>query len=529
MDNVNFSTSSPQGYYYLNFTETGLTTVSWSVTVNGTMHSSNTSTVSFTEPNGTYLYTVSSGVSGYSSNPSSGTATVNGTSSVVSVTFFITRPTSPPVWAFAGAYATYKITGYNSSGNINSNVQAKILSVNDANQSVKASILFYNSSTSQIEYQNGSWAEFFLWFDQQTLSELNNGTSFGPGSNVTTNVSVTTPAGTFHTDEIKMYTGIPGKYTKVYVDRHSGIMVEYDYINLTANVSMEITSSNVNTTATHSFTSTFTESGLPTGTAWYVNLSNGVDSGAITGTSYSFSLVNGTYSYDITTTDRTYSPSPSSGSFTVNGANKTESVTFTAVSVHPPVWAFKGSYANYTFTQSNKSSTEHGYFYFKIISVNNNTREVEIFTKAYNGTSTTDSYNNISWNEVFFAYNHTDLSMLNNGTVPSSFNGSTVKNNVTVTTPMGTFTTDEINVSLNSSSAGYENIYVDKQNGLAVYISVSNGTESITAGIASTNIPVSVHKTTPLSLSPVELYGAIGGVVVAVGIVSAFSVLRKRR
>ena len=100
-----------------------------------------------------------------------------------------------------------------------------------------------------------------------------------------------------------MYTGIPGKYTKVYVDRHSGIMVEYDYINLTANVSMEITSSNVNTTATHSFTSTFTESGLPTGTAWYVNLSNGVDSGAITETSYSFSLVNGTYSYDIATTN----------------------------------------------------------------------------------------------------------------------------------------------------------------------------------------------------------------------------------
>ena len=526
---VNFSTSLPQGYYYLNFTETGLNNEIWSVTVNGTIQSSNTSTISFAELNGTYSYTVSSGVSGYSSNPLSGTATVNGASSVVPIKFSLTHPPSPPIWAFAGAYATYKMTGYNSSGNINSNAQAKILSVNVANESVKGSVLFYNSTTSNIEYQNGSWANFFLWFDQQTLSELNNGTSFGPGSNVTTNVTVTTPAGTFHTDEMKMYTDIPGKYNKAYIDRHSGIMVEYDYINSTANVSMTITSTNINTTATHSYTTTFTESGLPSGTAWYVNLSNGVDSGAITGTSYSFSLVNGTYSYTIATADKTYGSSPSSGSFTVNGANKTESVIFTAISVYPPAWAFKGAYANYTFTQSNKTSTEHGYFYFKIISVNNNTQEVEIFTKAYNGTSTTDSYNNISWNEVFFAFNHTDLSMLNNGTVPSSFSGSTVKNDVTVSTPMGTFTTDGINVSLNSSSAGYENIYVDKQNGLAVYISVSNGTESITAGIASTNIPNTTHKAAPLSLSPVELYGAVGGVVVAVGIVAAFSVLRKRR
>ncbi|MEM3872780.1 MAG: hypothetical protein QXE05_09495, partial [Nitrososphaeria archaeon] len=63
----------------------------------------------------------------------------------------------------------------------------------------------------------------------------------------------------------------------------------------------------------------FTETGLPSGTTWYVNLTNGMDSGAITGSSYSFSLTNGTYSYTIATSDHTYRPSPSSGSFTVNG------------------------------------------------------------------------------------------------------------------------------------------------------------------------------------------------------------------
>ncbi|MEM3193236.1 MAG: NosD domain-containing protein [Candidatus Parvarchaeota archaeon] len=75
----------------------------------------------------------------------------------------------------------------------------------------------------------------------------------------------------------------------------------------------------------------FNESGLPVGTEWYVNLSNGMDSGAITGTSYSFSLPNGTYSYTIATIDKTYSPSSPSGSFTVNGAALSESVTFMEV------------------------------------------------------------------------------------------------------------------------------------------------------------------------------------------------------
>ena len=80
---------------------------------------------------------------------------------------------------------------------------------------------------------------------------------------------------------------------------------------------------------------TFTESGLPSGTTWYVNLteSNGThyDSGSITGSSYTIKLSNGTYSYTIATMDKTYSPSPSSGTFTVNGASLSESVVFSKV------------------------------------------------------------------------------------------------------------------------------------------------------------------------------------------------------
>ena len=73
---------------------------------------------------------------------------------------------------------------------------------------------------------------------------------------------------------------------------------------------------------------TFNDSGLPTGTNWYVNLSNGMKSGAITGTTYYFSLTNGTYNYTISTSNKTYKPTSPSGSITVYGRNSSQSVSF---------------------------------------------------------------------------------------------------------------------------------------------------------------------------------------------------------
>jgi hypothetical protein len=84
----------------------------------------------------------------------------------------------------------------------------------------------------------------------------------------------------------------------------------------------------------------FTESGLPSGTIWYVNItaSGGIvyDSGAISGTSYSFSLTNGSYTYTIGKISG-YNISTSSGSVTINGRNLSQSITFSSVpSTTPP-------------------------------------------------------------------------------------------------------------------------------------------------------------------------------------------------
>ena len=90
------------------------------------------------------------------------------------------------------------------------------------------------------------------------------------------------------------------------------------------------------------YTVTFTESGLPSGTTWYVNLSNGMDSGAITGTSYSFSLTNGTYSYTVSNVSG-YSVLTSSGSISINGSGISKTITFSPIKKSSPTSGISGT------------------------------------------------------------------------------------------------------------------------------------------------------------------------------------------
>ena len=101
------------------------------------------------------------------------------------------------------------------------------------------------------------------------------------------------------------------------------------------------------TTEAAEYPVTFTESGLSSGTTWYVNISNGMDSGAITGTSYSFSLTNGTYSYTVGHVNG-YTSSPSSGSVTVSGESVEKAITFSPSNVYN--MSFGVLYKNYPYT-----------------------------------------------------------------------------------------------------------------------------------------------------------------------------------
>jgi len=71
----------------------------------------------------------------------------------------------------------------------------------------------------------------------------------------------------------------------------------------------------------------FTETGLPSGERWYVNVS-GVGSFNSTGSSLSFSLYNGTYNYTIASGGSYYAPTPGTGSIDETGTPLDLSVSF---------------------------------------------------------------------------------------------------------------------------------------------------------------------------------------------------------
>jgi ice-binding like protein len=82
----------PPPTYSLTFTESGLIAgTNWSVTVNGTTMHSLVTTVVFTEPNGTYTFTIGA-VAGHTATPASGSLPVNGAPAAQAIAFAAIPP-----------------------------------------------------------------------------------------------------------------------------------------------------------------------------------------------------------------------------------------------------------------------------------------------------------------------------------------------------------------------------------------------------------------------------------------------------
>jgi YVTN family beta-propeller protein len=87
------SVLSPPTGYTVNFAETGLPLGNpWSVMLSGVTESSSSSSITFTEPNGTYSLLVGD-VNGYSASPASGSINVSGSGATQSVVFVLNVPT----------------------------------------------------------------------------------------------------------------------------------------------------------------------------------------------------------------------------------------------------------------------------------------------------------------------------------------------------------------------------------------------------------------------------------------------------
>ncbi len=72
---------------------------------------------------------------------------------------------------------------------------------------------------------------------------------------------------------------------------------------------------------------TFTETGLPTGSTWYVNVS-GTSPVAVSSVSAILELANASYTYSLASADKEYAPTVPNGSFTVNGTPLSFNVEF---------------------------------------------------------------------------------------------------------------------------------------------------------------------------------------------------------
>ena len=310
------TTMQPQ--YSVKFVENGLNSgTSWSVTLNGQTEYSTTSTIVFTGiSNGTYSYKVPS-VSGYNI-PASGSITVYGSSVTKAINF---SPLPPPVWAFDGAYTDYNMSITNNSNVATTNVSVKVIAVNSTNDTVEISITdtkdIFNLTLNSTEYLPWNNSNSLLMFSGIVLAQLNNGTfPSNPDLNVSTSVKVNTPAGTFLAD--RLYGQIYNVNISVYYDMYSGVMLKMCEGNLTFKDVLEATATNIpeGNTYISSYQTTFKETGLPNGTTWYVNLTNGMTSGPIKASSYTFYLTNGTYSYTASDISKYY---VSNGTLTVAG------------------------------------------------------------------------------------------------------------------------------------------------------------------------------------------------------------------
>ncbi len=335
--------------YQVVFTETGLPTgTPWSVTMGGNTQSSTGSSITFSKNTGTYSYSVNT-PSGFSASPSSSQIPIPGVSSV-QITFsaltaavsFSTIGTSSSA---TGTVLTVDGTAYSLSS-----LPLTFVWAVGSSHSFSWTTTLSQGAPEEYEFKTGTG-----------LSTLSSGTITVPsgGGSITASYSPlylvsfsVTPAddGTLSW----MVGGNPAgstqtSYSGVYYPSGQQISVtalpnsNFNFAGWTASnsglafadPSSTPTTVSVNGPGTitanflpaSTFTVTFTESSLPSGATWSVDLGGQTESS--TGTSIEFAEPTGTYSYSISTPTG-YTASPSNGEVSVSGSQTVEVSIFPA-------------------------------------------------------------------------------------------------------------------------------------------------------------------------------------------------------
>jgi hypothetical protein len=305
--------------YDLSFDEAGLLPgTNWTVTVGSTAHSSIAPIIAWTEPNGTYAWSVTP-IPGYATNWT-GRVTVNANATVVSLVFIrltyalTFHETGLP----NGTQWTVKV------GNASFNSAATSIQFLEANGSYPytlGGIPGWTTSTfsGSVEVTGTPVNLSSLW-TRVTYPVLFSENGLPSGTrwwiNATGGTSISSTAGL-------MYLRVPnGSYSYVVASLDKRFASPGGSFQIVGGVAYNITVD----FAAVTFVVTFGQGGLPPGTGWWVNVSGGPSTFS-NSTSLTLNATNGSFAYSVASNDRVYSSA--GGMFTVSGGAAAVSVTFT--------------------------------------------------------------------------------------------------------------------------------------------------------------------------------------------------------
>lgn len=307
--------------YSLTLSETGLPVgKNWSATIQSNTLTSNTSTLCFLLPNGQYTFDIK-GTAGYKANVYSGKVNIdNGNQKVVIRWTVVTyKVTFKQVGLPDGESWYLKLSNGTVFQVINSSFSFNVpngtynYSVGTSDKTYEPASITGNFSIGgapievSIQFNSVKYSVDFIASGLPSGSEwwvnLSNGKSFNSQSS-----------------SIVLFE-VNGTYTyKIATSDKSYRADGGDLAINGANSTERVVFIEVK------YSITFEESGLPSGSDWYLNITGVVSSGPISSSTYTVGLINGTYSYSVTTTSKGYQFT--GNSFSVNGNSVTVNLSF---------------------------------------------------------------------------------------------------------------------------------------------------------------------------------------------------------
>ena len=273
----------------------------------------------------------------------------------------------------------------------------------------------------------------------------------------------------------------------------------------------------------------FTESGLPEGTMWWVNVTNATDSEQSfnsTTTSLTFSEPNGGYSYSLATTDKEFA-SPG-GTFTVDGGIVVETATF-SVFTYSVTFTASGLPAGTSWSITVGSQVLHSTTHQIVFSLGNGTYTYHVGLVPGYKTTATDTAFNVTGTPVSLAVKFSVMRYyitFNETGLPSGTKWSVTLTLTSDATSIANSTTSSLRFTEPNGTYDYS---IAPEAGY--FISAGSNSGSVTVGGASP--PNVMTSWTPNPSSGLKLslldYVLIAAVVAWVGIAILVIVRRRRR